>query len=70
MNRDMNLLNYYLIDAVSGYYDMVDRSKNEVGRCYERWAESRNFPRKKKKRERKLILIDFQIFSYASTIFQ
>jgi len=56
---------HYLSFAVGMMHDMQEKNEQKLEEIQDEWVRSMDYPRKKKKRVRKRLLIDWSIFSWA-----
>lgn len=58
-----------LLHGLSMMYDLEVSNEKKLQEIQEEWWESANYPRKKKKKVRKHLLLEYSIFSYAKNMF-
>ena len=58
-----------LLQGLSWMHDLNVRNEQKLKEIQEEWWESASYPRKKKKRVRKRLLVEYSIFSYAKDMF-
>lgn len=53
---------------IADMQEMKQLNKQKLEEIYQKWEESKNFPRKKKKRVRKDLLLSYSIFKHFETM--
>ena len=59
----------YLLMGMGLLQGMQERNKQKLDEITDEWIKSASYPRKKKKRVRKRLLVEYSIFSYAEDMF-
>lgn len=64
INAYVNFANFF-----TDMDEMMERNDAKLEQIKQEWINSRSYPRKKKKRVRKHLLLEYEIFSFAKDMF-
>ena len=60
---------YLISPFINNIKEMKENFNGRIKEIYEEWEKSKNYPRKKKKKTRKRLLIDYSVFSWGIDMF-